>query len=130
VTKTTQVPTDLEQNYLDVASLVQRGEWSTYGDVSQVVHGHERAARAVGNAVRTYGVKPHSRLLRAGGQLPPWRRLPTNLGGLDQPAEPDEFRRLLESEGVQFTNGKAEPAGYVSAGVLRERLEGKRSGSE
>jgi len=55
---------------IEVAELVERGEWTSYGDISQVVYGHARAGMAVGSAARSAGFSHPHRVLQYTGQIP------------------------------------------------------------
>lgn len=118
--------TTFQQQVLHVASLVKKGEWSTYGDVSMVVTNSVNSAQSVGDTIRKFGVPGHSRLLRSDGRVPD-NYLPeaTSVGGENQRPDPGMLRRMLESEDVRFTNGRADPTRRVSLDELRKRLDEK-----
>lgn len=107
--------------YARVAATVGRGEWTTYGDISMAIRGNTTGARAVGRAAAGLPDFPNAqRVLRQGGQIHPgW--LDDSGGG------PDQCRRLLESEGVRFWAGRADPACRVSWVELRLRDRGSRN---
>lgn len=99
-----------------VAARVRPGEWTTYGDISIVVRGDTKAARAVGQAAAKIPdfPAPHRVLLERGRISPDWRS--------DDGRGPEECERLLRAEGVDFTaDGRAEEASRVSWDVLKER---------
>lgn len=89
--------------YAAIGGLVERGEWTTYGDISVVVHGSRRYARHVGRAAATYEPFANAqRVLGSGGLVAAgWR----DAHG-DGPAA---CRRRLEREGVDFVGGRADP---------------------
>jgi alkylated DNA nucleotide flippase Atl1 len=99
-----------------MASRIQPGEWATYGDISRAVQGDHKAARGVGRAAVTQPDFPA-----------PWRVL--NTDGLIHPnwrdAEgrgPEEARRRLRAEGVQFDeDNRARQEFRVRWDVLRQR---------
>ena len=117
------MPPSPEDLYLRMASLVQPGEWCTYGDVSAAVRGDARAARAVARAAATHPGFPNAhRVLRSGGVIA------KGWGGDDGPG-PAECRRRLEAEGVVFTpDGRAGPEFRVTGEelVLRAPVSGDR----
>ncbi len=108
-----QTPTDL---FILIASLLQAGEWTTYGDISWVAYGHSKAAHAVGRVAGQVAAFPNGhRVLREGGRISPgWRSWP---GGVD------ECRRRLEAEGVRFSNGGADLKRRVAPDKLKYRLD-------
>jgi alkylated DNA nucleotide flippase Atl1 len=61
--------------YLEVAALVGKGEWTTYGDISIVVRGDTDAARGVGRAAATLSdfPNPHRVLMQGGFIHPRWK---------------------------------------------------------
>lgn len=62
----------LGQKIRDVASLVRPGEWTSYGDISQVVYGHAKGAQAVAAVASsrlTDFPNPH-RVLEYTGRIP------------------------------------------------------------
>lgn len=109
--------------YLEVARLVRRGEWTTYGDVSIAVRGDTMGARAVGRAAALLPQfpEPH-RVLQQGGVVPDgWRD--------DEGRGPEECRRRLEEEGVAFPDGvRADPDRRVTWDVLVERRDAEGGG--
>lgn len=103
--------------YLLAAQHIQRGEWTTYGDVAVAVRGDDRGARAVGRAVATLPSFPNPhRILRAGGTISPEMRFLDGSGGAE------ECQRRLEEEGISFADGHADPARRLGWEELRERL--------
>ena len=102
--------------YGRIASLVNAGEWTTYGDVSIAVRGDNKAARAVGRAAAVVSGFPHPhRVLMEGGFISEhW---------LDSAGRgPEECRRRLDEEGVRFDEvGRADPSQRVAWDELRRR---------
>lgn len=98
-----------------VASRIRRGEWASYGDISVAVRGDTAAARGVGRAAATDRSFPHpERLLMDNGSINPnW---------LDSEGRgPEHCQRLLDEQGITFTDGRADPGQRVSWAVLAER---------
>jgi alkylated DNA nucleotide flippase Atl1 len=95
-----------------VARLVGRGEWTTYGEIARVALGG-RGARVVGGAAARGLLGNAHRILLAGG------RISSGWG-----SETGECRRRLESEGIRFRNGRADPARHVTWLDLAARFAG------
>jgi alkylated DNA nucleotide flippase Atl1 len=110
--------------YLAIAEQVRQGEWTTYGDISVAVRGDTNGARAVGRAAAMleHFPNPH-RVLQSGGRIPPgWKSTES-----EEP-NPDECRRRLEIEGVDFDeHGRASRRQYVAWDVLVERAEERQA---
>jgi alkylated DNA nucleotide flippase Atl1 len=87
---------------------VPRGHWTSYGDVA--VSGGRRSNAAQG-VVSWIGSQGHRlshvyRVLNSRGEInPAWRP-----AGPGLPADAAEVRQLLETEGLPFLNGRADPA--------------------
>jgi alkylated DNA nucleotide flippase Atl1 len=107
---------------LRTAGLVGRGEFTTYGDISQVVYGHGKGGQAVGRVATTAGEFPYPhRVLSKGGIIPAGWTRPDGTG------DPAEAARLLESDGVAVlddTDGNryAHPRHYINWEQLDARL--------
>ena len=100
--------------YLAIAQLVAAGEWTTFDDISLVVHGNLRHGRAVVRAAVELPDFPAHRVLPPGGRVPPaWRSYATKT------PDPGECVRLLCGEGVPVDlDGRASRAhrvGWLSA---------------
>ena len=105
-----------------IVSLVEPGEWTTYGDVSTVAISRASAAQTVGNIARTVDDFPNAhRLLNKAGSVPPaWT---DGHGG-----GPEVCRQLLESEGVTFdASGVADVDRRVPLAILRDRYRGSNA---
>jgi len=79
---------------------VPRGTVVTYGQVAAIL-GHPRAARAVGTAL--------ARLPRSLAHKVPWQRVINAAGKISYKGDffrPEIQRRLLEAEGVRFSDGE------------------------
>ncbi|MGA2163802.1 MAG: hypothetical protein ABSH36_04965 [Solirubrobacteraceae bacterium] len=103
--------------YLAIAQLVAAGEWTTFDDISLVVHGDRRHARDVVLASVELPDIPAHRVLPPGGQVPAaWRSYATKT------ADPGECVRLLSGEGVPVDgDGRASRSHYISWDLLAER---------
>jgi alkylated DNA nucleotide flippase Atl1 len=88
----------LSRKIIDAANSLKAGEWTTYGDISQVVYGHARAGLAVGRVMSSSpDVKYAHRVLGAGGWIPDMWRSDEGLGR-------DECVRRLREEGVEVSD--------------------------
>ena len=103
--------------YLAIARLVAPGEWTTFDDISLVVHGDLRHGREVLRASVDLPDFPAHRVLPPGGQVPrAWRSYETKT------PDPGECVRLLAREGVPVDlDGRASRAHYISWDLLVER---------
>ncbi len=101
--------------FMKIVGHVKPGEWTTYGDVSIAVVGHNKAARGVGRAAATVPTFPNpERVLMEGGTVNPnWRD--------SQGRGPVECRRRLEAQGVRFQGEHADPAQRVTWDELQRR---------
>lgn len=102
--------------YLAIAALVDRGEWTGYGDVSIAARGDTMAARAVGRAAAKRDDFPNAhRVLGKGGMINPrW----TTKDGQGR----EVCRQRLEAEGVTVGDDwRADRTKRVPWDVLRER---------
>src|SRR5829696_7823713 len=98
-----------------VSSRVDKGEWTTYQEVGNVVYGHSKAAQSVGSALRAKGHHDYAhRVLRGDGKVPDtWR----GVGG-----GREECIRRLTREGVwDATRDRARSDAFVDAAELRRR---------
>jgi alkylated DNA nucleotide flippase Atl1 len=107
----------LSKKIQEVAGLVLPGEWTSYGDISQVVYGHAMGGLAVGQvASRTPNFPNPHRVLQYTGQIPPeW----TDREGRTA----NDCADLLRAEGVEvdrdlFAHGRH----HVTHEVLAKRL--------
>lgn len=83
----------LSRRIIQVASLVAEGEWTSYGDISQVVYGHAKAGPAVARVMATSPDVEHThRVIPFTGEIP--------AGWKDGDLGPEECARRLRSEGV------------------------------
>jgi alkylated DNA nucleotide flippase Atl1 len=88
---------------LRAARALPEGYWTAYGEIGIAATGSRRAARLVARiAANSPGFPNAWRVIHADGSIPDgWGR---DDGG------PERCRKLLEAEGVTFTNGRADPA--------------------
>ena len=96
-----------------LSDAVQRGQWTTYGTIGEVVYGPGCGAQTVGSVMREEGLERSAhRVLRAGGKIS--RDWIGNGGG------PEECRRRLRNEGVwDERRDRARADAYVDADALR-----------
>jgi alkylated DNA nucleotide flippase Atl1 len=112
----------LSRRIVEVANLVERGEWTGYGEISQVVYGHAMAGPAVGVVVSRLSdvVNPH-RVLRHDGEI--------SEDWVDSEGRRrDECRRRLIDEGVDvdvhfYAHGRFK----IDAEELSRRLKARRA---
>lgn len=102
--------------FMRIAAYVERGEWTTYGDISIAVMGDHRGARGVGRAAAAIPSfpNPHRVLMQGGVISPDWKS--------DEGLGPEECRRRLEEDGVQFDeHDAADPKSRVNWDELMQR---------
>jgi alkylated DNA nucleotide flippase Atl1 len=100
-----------------MASFVEAGEWTTYGDVGIAVRGDTFAARTVGRAAATPADFPNPhRVLQEDGRIPEGWHSSEGKG-------PEECERRLNLEGVTFVDGVADKTRRVMWDVARARSE-------
>jgi alkylated DNA nucleotide flippase Atl1 len=100
-----------------VATLVGRGEWTTYGEIARVALGG-RGARVVGGGGDRGEVGHTQQIPLAGGRISPG-------GG---PRWAAEVRRRLEGEGVRFQGSRADPRRHLTWLDLESRLGDQAAG--
>jgi alkylated DNA nucleotide flippase Atl1 len=89
---------------ITVAGLVEKGEVTTYGDISQVVYGHSQAGLAIGRVANTGTDFPNPhRVLEMGGLIPKDWTTTDGSHGVEEC-----IRRLREEDGVEVgeANGR------------------------
>lgn len=89
----------LRDRVLPIASRIPAGHWMSYGDVARAIGSH---ALPVGQCMATEPMPNAHRILRADGSVSPGFRWVEY--------RPETPRELLESEGLRFFRGRADPA--------------------
>jgi alkylated DNA nucleotide flippase Atl1 len=95
--------------------VIEKGEWTTYGDVAGAVSGNVKHARSVARVASTNPAfaNPH-RVLNVGGKIhPDWHD--------DEGRGPEECERRLREDGVGFVDGKAQ-GNRIDYETINERL--------
>ena len=106
----------------EVAALLRRGEWTSYGDIAAVAFGTKRLARKVGAAAASSDDFPNAhRVLTADGRV--------SRGPAGSEAWVARVEAKLASEGIAFRDRRADPARRVHWDELARRagLEPGRS---
>jgi alkylated DNA nucleotide flippase Atl1 len=108
-------PTSVFSEIDEVIQLVRPGSWTTYGDIAKAVG---TVGQVVGMALaRADGPNGAWRVMRAGGQISPEFRWHP-----DSPHTGKTCLEVLESEGVKFIGGVADPEQRLNFEALIERL--------
>lgn len=104
-----------------VARVIPAGYWTSYGEIGIAATGRRGSARAVGRSAALDPGFPNAwRVIHADGSIPEgWG------GGR---AGPERCRELLESEGVSFARGRADPEKKLLADELELLLAGEAEG--
>jgi alkylated DNA nucleotide flippase Atl1 len=107
----------------EVVETVGPGHWTTYGDIAKTVG---TVGQVVGMALAHDDAPDGAwRVLRAGGLISPEFRWPEK-----SPHRGHSCQKVLENEGVNFLNTRADPAQRLTAEDLRERLGESEEGNE
>jgi alkylated DNA nucleotide flippase Atl1 len=108
------------QSILRAANSVRKGEFTTYGDISQVVYGHGKGGQAVGRIAMTDPGFPHPhRVLAKGGLIPAtWTDGTGGVEAAERLLKKDGVKILYDDEGRRY----AHPQHYVDHEQLSTRL--------
>jgi alkylated DNA nucleotide flippase Atl1 len=98
--------------------VIPEGFWTAYGELGLAATGRPNAARTVARVASRGTNFPNAwRVIHADGSIP------DGWGGGGE--GPRRCRELLEAEGIEFVNGRADPAKKILAEELELLLAGE-----
>jgi alkylated DNA nucleotide flippase Atl1 len=108
---------DRRATILRASRVIPEGLWTAYGEIGLAATGSPTAHRIVARlAAHDPAFATPWRVVHADGTIP--------VGWRGRGGGPEKCRELLESEGVRFVNGRADPAQKILAEEIELLLAG------